>query len=117
MTREEKERMLRIAKRPRKGPFNSIVDPTEFGAGSAVIGVTEAVKNSGQFDPLGCRRGRGTGGARGNRTSSKDACEGSFIRLAVLSQSNISRQASNAYTAPKNHRGPGSGRASPWNII
>ncbi len=43
--------MLRIAKRPRKGPFNSIVDPTEFGAGSAVIGVTEAVKNSGQFDP------------------------------------------------------------------
>ncbi|KAG7445321.1 P60-like protein [Guyanagaster necrorhizus] len=51
VTREEKERMLRIAKRPRQGPFNSIVDPTEFGAGSAVIGLTEAVKNSGQFDP------------------------------------------------------------------
>ncbi|KAG7439418.1 P60-like protein, partial [Guyanagaster necrorhizus] len=51
VTREEKEWMLRIVKRPRQGPFNSIVDPTEFGAGSAIIGLTEAMKNSGQFDP------------------------------------------------------------------
>ncbi|KAK0447200.1 hypothetical protein EV421DRAFT_1733755 [Armillaria borealis] len=49
--REEKEWMLHIAKCPRKGPFNSIVDPTEFGAGSAMIGITKVVKNSGHFDP------------------------------------------------------------------
>lgn len=48
---EDKARLLRIGKRPRKGPFNSIVDPTEFGAGSAIIGLSEAVKNSGDYDP------------------------------------------------------------------
>jgi nucleolar protein 53 len=51
LTHEEKSRLLRISKRPRKGPFNSIIDPTEFGAGSAIIGLSEAVKESGTYDP------------------------------------------------------------------
>ncbi|EMD36938.1 hypothetical protein CERSUDRAFT_114850 [Gelatoporia subvermispora B] len=53
LTHEEKERLLRIAKRPRKGPFNAVMDPTEFGAGSAELDVTEAVKKSGTYDVWG----------------------------------------------------------------
>ncbi|THH29824.1 hypothetical protein EUX98_g4375 [Antrodiella citrinella] len=34
----------------RKGPFNSVIDPTEMGAGSALLEVSEAVKNSGDYD-------------------------------------------------------------------
>ncbi|KAF9006987.1 ribosome biogenesis protein Nop53/GLTSCR2 [Cyathus striatus] len=48
---EEQERLLRMAKRPRKGPFNSVMDPTEFGRGSAVLELSEAVKMSGAYDP------------------------------------------------------------------
>ncbi|KAJ7578394.1 ribosome biogenesis protein Nop53/GLTSCR2 [Mycena floridula] len=51
VSRDAKDRLLRIAKRPRKGPFNSIIDPTEAGAGSAMLGLSEAVKNSGNYDP------------------------------------------------------------------
>jgi nucleolar protein 53 len=51
LTHEEKSRLLRLAKRPRKGPFNSVMDPTEFGAGSAVLELSEAVKESGKYDP------------------------------------------------------------------
>jgi nucleolar protein 53 len=51
LTHEEKSRLLRLAKRPRKGPFNSVMDPTEFGAGSAIIELSEAVKESGKYDP------------------------------------------------------------------
>lgn len=51
MSKEEKERLLRIAKRPRKGPLNSYIDPTEIGAGSAIMGLTEAVRRSGGYDP------------------------------------------------------------------
>ncbi|KAL4072336.1 P60-like protein [Scleroderma citrinum] len=50
LTSADKDRLLRIAKKPRKGPFNAIMDPTEFGAGSARIDVTHAVKNSGTHD-------------------------------------------------------------------
>ncbi|KAF5325169.1 hypothetical protein D9619_010070 [Psilocybe cf. subviscida] len=50
VTKEEKERLLRIAKRPRKGPFNAIMDPSEYAAGSAVVDVSEAVKQSGTYD-------------------------------------------------------------------
>lgn len=50
LSREEKERLLKIAKRPRKGPLNSIMDPTEFAAGSAVVELSEAVKASGTYD-------------------------------------------------------------------
>ncbi|OCH90470.1 tumor suppressor protein Gltscr2 [Obba rivulosa] len=53
LTHEEKERLLRIGKRPRKGPFNAVMDPTEFGAGSAMLDVTEAVKQSGTYDVWG----------------------------------------------------------------
>jgi len=35
----------------RKGPLNSYVDPTEFGAGSAILEVSEAAKASGKYDP------------------------------------------------------------------
>ncbi|KAL0945916.1 hypothetical protein HGRIS_012199 [Hohenbuehelia grisea] len=46
----EKERLLRIGKRPRRGPMNTVMDPTEIGAGSALLEVTEAVKQSGTYD-------------------------------------------------------------------
>ncbi|KAG6916625.1 hypothetical protein DXG01_006121 [Tephrocybe rancida] len=50
VSHEEKGRLLRIGKRPRKGPFNSVIDPSEFGAGSAMLELSEAVKNSGTYD-------------------------------------------------------------------
>ncbi|KZT64456.1 tumor suppressor protein Gltscr2 [Daedalea quercina L-15889] len=53
LTYEEKERLLRIGKRPRKGPFNAIVDPTEMGAGSAMLEVSEAAKQGGTYDVWG----------------------------------------------------------------
>lgn len=34
----------------RKGPFNAVIDPTEVGAGSALLEVSEAVKKSGSYD-------------------------------------------------------------------
>ncbi|KAH9000566.1 tumor suppressor protein Gltscr2 [Lactarius hatsudake] len=46
----DKERLLRIARKDRRGPLNSIVDPSQPGAGSALLEVSEAVKNSGQYD-------------------------------------------------------------------
>lgn len=48
---EEKTRLLRIGKRLRKGPLNSVMDPTEFGAGSALLEVSEAARASGGYDP------------------------------------------------------------------
>lgn len=51
MRQEEKERLLRIGKHIRKGPLNSVMDPSEFGAGSAILEVSEAVKRSGRYDP------------------------------------------------------------------
>ncbi|KAH9934211.1 P60-like protein [Fomitopsis serialis] len=50
LTHEEKGRLLRMGKRPRKGPFNAIIDPTETGAGSAMLEVSEAAKKSGTYD-------------------------------------------------------------------
>ncbi|EPS96384.1 hypothetical protein FOMPIDRAFT_1130553 [Fomitopsis schrenkii] len=50
LTHGEKDRLLRMGKRPRKGPFNAIMDPTEVGAGSALLEVSEAAKNSGTYD-------------------------------------------------------------------
>ncbi|KAI0301313.1 ribosome biogenesis protein Nop53/GLTSCR2, partial [Russula brevipes] len=46
----EKERLLRIARKDRRGPLNSIVDPSQPGKGSALLEVSEAVKKSGQYD-------------------------------------------------------------------
>lgn len=50
LSHEEKGRLLRIGKRLRKGPLNSVIDPTEVGAGSAMLEVTEAAKKSGTYD-------------------------------------------------------------------
>ncbi|KAI0342370.1 P60-like protein [Trametopsis cervina] len=50
LSHDEKERLLRIGKRPRKGPFNAIMDHTEAGAGSALLEMTEAVKQSGSYN-------------------------------------------------------------------
>ncbi len=50
MSAREKERLLRIARKDRRGPLNSIVDPSQPGAGSALLEVSEAVKKSGQYD-------------------------------------------------------------------
>jgi nucleolar protein 53 len=41
---------LKIAKRPRKGPYNTILDPSEYKARSGMVGLTEAVKSSGTYD-------------------------------------------------------------------
>lgn len=51
MSKEEKDRLLRIAKRPRKGPFNSVLDPSEYEAGHGVVELSKAVKESGSYDP------------------------------------------------------------------
>lgn len=51
LTREDKERLFRIAKRLRKGPLNSVMDPTEYAPGSSVFGLSEAVQKSGTYDP------------------------------------------------------------------
>lgn len=53
ISHEEKERLLRIAKRPRRGPFNAVMDHTEVGAGSALLELSEAAKSSGQYDVWG----------------------------------------------------------------
>ncbi|KAI0299371.1 tumor suppressor protein Gltscr2 [Multifurca ochricompacta] len=50
MSAREKERLLRIARRDRRGPLNSIVDPSQPGAGSALLEASEAVKKSGKYD-------------------------------------------------------------------
>ncbi|PVF93632.1 tumor suppressor protein Gltscr2 [Serendipita vermifera] len=50
LTRAEKERLLSIAKRKRSGPFNSLIDTTELGQGSALLELSEAVKKSGNYD-------------------------------------------------------------------
>ena len=43
LSREEKDRLMRIAKRPRKGPFNSIMDPSDYAADSGTVALSEAV--------------------------------------------------------------------------
>ena len=39
-----------MGKKNRKGPFNSIVDPNQFGEGSALMTPSHAVKESGKYD-------------------------------------------------------------------
>jgi len=51
LSREEKDKLMRIAKRPRKGPFNSIMDPSEYAAGSGTVALSAAVESSGTYDP------------------------------------------------------------------
>ncbi|KAH8827134.1 ribosome biogenesis protein Nop53/GLTSCR2 [Flagelloscypha sp. PMI_526] len=50
VTKEDKERLSRIAKRGVRGPFNSVMDPSELGNGSATLEVSSAVKESGGYD-------------------------------------------------------------------
>ncbi|KAI5119464.1 hypothetical protein M0805_007198 [Coniferiporia weirii] len=50
VSHEDKSRLLRIGKRKRLGPFNSVVDPTELGQGSAILEPSHAVKESGKYD-------------------------------------------------------------------
>ncbi|KAF8713555.1 hypothetical protein AX14_012935 [Amanita brunnescens Koide BX004] len=40
-----------MAKRPRKGPFNSVLDPSEYKSGSSAVGLSHAVRVSGRYDP------------------------------------------------------------------
>ncbi|KAJ3847163.1 ribosome biogenesis protein Nop53/GLTSCR2 [Lentinula lateritia] len=47
LSREEKDRLLKEAKRQRKGPFGAIVDNRDGWS----LGVSEAVKSAGQYDP------------------------------------------------------------------
>ncbi|PFH47610.1 hypothetical protein AMATHDRAFT_67487 [Amanita thiersii Skay4041] len=56
LTHEEKERLIRIAKRPRKGPFNSVLDPSEYKSGSTIVELSEAVKQSGRYDPWAAKQ-------------------------------------------------------------
>lgn len=50
LTHEEKDKLLRVAKRMRRGPFNAVMDPTEFGSGSALLELSEAAKASGRYN-------------------------------------------------------------------
>ncbi|KAH9947852.1 P60-like protein [Amylocystis lapponica] len=50
LTHEEKGRLLRMGKRARRGPFDAVMDPTELGAGSAMLEVSEAARESGGYD-------------------------------------------------------------------
>ena len=50
LSRDEKNRLLRIAKKPRKGPFNSVLDPAEYESGSAIVELSKAVKESGKYN-------------------------------------------------------------------
>ena len=43
-------RATKKAPRQRRGPFNTIIDPRESGAGSAPVDVSEAVKESDKYD-------------------------------------------------------------------
>lgn len=47
---EEKARLLQIGKRAKRGPFNSVMDPSEFASGSSIVDISAAVKNSGGYD-------------------------------------------------------------------
>lgn len=53
MSRKEKEKLLRIAKRSRKGPFNTVIDPSEYKAGDGSVELSTAAKESGSYDPWG----------------------------------------------------------------
>ncbi|TDL27886.1 P60-like protein [Rickenella mellea] len=50
VSREDKVRMLRMAKRKVRGPLNTVVDPTEQGSGSAILDPSHAVMESGTYD-------------------------------------------------------------------
>ncbi|VDB96656.1 unnamed protein product [Peniophora sp. CBMAI 1063] len=52
LTRAEKERLLRIGKKDRKGPLNTLVDHTSQGEGSALLEVSHAAKQ-GTYDVWG----------------------------------------------------------------
>lgn len=43
----------------KSGPFNAVMDPTEIGAGSALLEVSEAAKKSGGYDVWATEDGRG----------------------------------------------------------
>lgn len=50
MSYAEKERLLKLGKKNRRGPLNSVVDHDQVGEGSALMEVTEAVKESGKYN-------------------------------------------------------------------
>ncbi|KAF9045272.1 ribosome biogenesis protein Nop53/GLTSCR2 [Panaeolus papilionaceus] len=83
LTKEDKERLLSIAKRPRKGPFNAIMDPNEYkpGENAMRLGLSEAVKQSGGYDPWGGIESGGvtiiepSGGSAGKATVEDEADE------------------------------------------
>lgn len=72
LTHEEKARLLRIGKRKVKGPFNTYVDPSQLGAGSALLETTEAVKKSGTYDVWDEPAGSSLERLKGNYDSPED---------------------------------------------
>lgn len=75
LSHEEKGRLLRIGKRARKGPFNAIMDHAELGAGSALLEVSEAVKQSGQYDVWGAGQDAEEGEREGDEGNDSDLAE------------------------------------------
>ncbi|KAI3613772.1 hypothetical protein WG66_013501 [Moniliophthora roreri] len=52
VSQADKDRLLRQAKKPRKGPFGAVIDEQDDQWGGArTTGLSEAVTNSGQYDP------------------------------------------------------------------
>ncbi|EGO04468.1 hypothetical protein SERLA73DRAFT_44469 [Serpula lacrymans var. lacrymans S7.3] len=50
LTPEDISQLLRVAKRPRKGAFTAVMDPIGFVDGSAMSGLSQAKKSSGEYD-------------------------------------------------------------------
>lgn len=42
---------MKIAKRQRRGPFGAVMDPSELQSGAGIVELSEAVKQSGAYDP------------------------------------------------------------------
>ncbi|KAF5372580.1 hypothetical protein D9758_005148 [Tetrapyrgos nigripes] len=53
VTEAEKDRLLRMAKRPRRGPFGAVIDDSEdkWAGAAAAQGVSAAAKSAGHYDP------------------------------------------------------------------
>ncbi|KAF5310369.1 hypothetical protein D9611_012064 [Ephemerocybe angulata] len=51
LSREDKDRLMKIAKRQRRGPFGAVMDPSELQSGEGIVELSEAVKQSGAYDP------------------------------------------------------------------
>lgn len=84
MSREEKDKLLRIAKRPRKGPFNSVMDPSDYKAGDGVVELSRAVKESGGYDPWAVPAADDVGSEEAEDEDEEDVTKGKKVKVSAL---------------------------------